>query len=229
MEQLAMHESRDLINGNWGPAAFSARTVEPEQLRCLLEGASQTPSYMDEQPWNFIIATRDDSIEYERLVSCLAEVNVEWARRAPVLMLSVVRLNASLNGERNVHAFRDARHAMSNIVLRARAMGLTAQQITGFDAAKAREQFQIPSGFAPTSGIALGYPTDVKGSSVLRRDRAIRSDRPFETFVFTGRWGQPSHLINQETLEVESRRGSGCEGTAERSSGAAQTVTTAAR
>src|SRR5207247_308885 len=174
MEQLAMHESRDLINGNWGPVAFSARRVEPEQLICLLEGASQTPSYMDEQPWNFIIATKDNSIEYERLAGCLAEVNVEWARRAPVLMLSVVRLNTSLKDATNVHAFRDARHAVSNLVLRARAMGLTAQQITGFDAAKVREQFRIPSGFAPTNGLALGSPTDVKGSSVPR-DQAITS------------------------------------------------------
>jgi len=36
MEQLAMHQPRDLINGNWG-RVFSARTVEPEKLRCLIE------------------------------------------------------------------------------------------------------------------------------------------------------------------------------------------------
>ena len=219
MEQLAMQESRDLINGNWRPVAFSARTVEPEELICLLEGAKQTPSYMDEQPWNFIIATKDNSIEYERLVSCLAEVNVEGARRAPVLMLSVVRLNSSFNGERNVHAFRDARHAVSNIVLRAKAMGLAAQQITGFDAAKAREQFQIPPGFAPTTGIALGYPI-VNGSTVLQHDRAGRGDRPVESFVFTGSWGRASTLINQPGLG-ESRRDCGCKDAASRSSSAA--------
>ena len=220
MEQLAMRESRDLINGNWGTVAFSARTVEPEQLICLLEGASRTPSYLDEQPWNFIIATKDNSIEYERLVSCLAEVNVAAARRAPVLMLSVVRLNTSFNGERNVHAFRDARHAVSNIVLRAKAMGLAAQQITGFDAAKVREQFQVPAGFAPTTGIAFGYPI-VNGSAVLPHDRAGRSDRPIESFVFTGSWGRASTLINQPALE-QSRRDSGCcKDAAERASSAA--------
>lgn len=220
MEQLAMHEVRDLINSDWFPAAFSTRMVEPKKLRCVLEGASWTPSYLSEQPWNFIIATKDDSIEYERLVSCLAEVNVEWARRAPVLMLSVIRLNTSSNGERNVHAFRDARHAVSNLVLRARAMGLVTQQMAGFDVAKVREQFQIPAGFAPTTGIALGYPVDVKGSSVVRHEGTVRADRPIETFVFTGSWGQPSPLINELALE-ESRRESGCMGTARRYSGAA--------
>ena len=209
MEQLAMLERRDLINGNWDPVAFSARLVEPDKVRCLLDVVNRTPSYLNEQPWNFIIATKDDSIEYERLASCLAEVNVEWARRAPVLMLSVVRLNSGSNGARNTHAFRDARHAVSNLVLRANAMGLVAQQMAGFDAAKARARFQIPAGFAPTTAIAVGYPTDVQLSSAVPYSGAIGADRPFHSFVFTGSWGQPSPLINQPTLE-ESRRESAC-------------------
>ena len=219
MEQLAMHQPRNLINGNWG-RAFSDRTVEPEKLRCLLEGASRTPSYLNEQPWNFIIATQGDSIEYERLVSCLSEVNLEWARRAPVLMLLVVRLNSGSNGARNTHAFRDSRHAASNLLLRAEAMGLTAEQMAGFDAAKARAQFQIPAGFEPTAAIAVGYPTDVRGVSVVPQNEAISNDRPFESFVFTGSWGQPSLLINEPTLEVRSRE-SECKAAADRLSSAA--------
>ncbi len=219
MEQIATHQPRDLINGNWG-RAFSGRTVEPEKLRCLLEGASQTPSYLNEQPWNFIIATQDDLIEYERLVSCLSEVNLQWARRAPVLMLLVVRLNNGSNGARNTHAFRDSRHAASNLLLRAKAMGLAAEQMAGFDASKARAQFQIPAGFEPTAAIALGYPTDVRGVSDVPQDGAISTDRPFESFVFTGSWGQPSPLINEPTLEQRSRE-SECRERAERFSSAA--------
>jgi len=219
MEQIAMHQPRDLINGSWG-RAFSARTIEPEKLRCLLEGASRTPSYLNEQPWNFIIATQDDLIEYERLASCLSEANLEWARRAPVLMLLVVRLNNGSNGARNTHAFRDSRHAASNLLLRAGAMGLAAEQMAGFDSAKARAQFLIPAGFEPTAAIALGYPTDVRGSSVVPQDGTIRTDRPFESFVFTGSWGQPSPLINEPTLAERSRE-SECKGAAERFSNAA--------
>ena len=215
MEQLAIHQPRDLINSNWG-RAFSARTVEPEKLRCLLEGASRTPSYLNEQPWNFIIATQDDLIEYERLASCLAEVNLQWARRAPVLMLVVVRLNNGSNGARNTHAFRDSRHAASNLLLRAEAMGLAAEQMAGFDSAKARAQFRIPAGFEPTAAIALGYPTDVRSQSVVPQDGAIRTDRPFESFVFTGSWGQASPLINEQRS-----RESECKGAAERFSSAA--------
>jgi nitroreductase len=219
MEQLAMHQPRELINGNWG-RAFSARTVEVEKLRCLLEGASRTPSYLNEQPWNFIIATQDDSIEYERLVSCLSEVNLEWARRAPVLMLLVVRLNNASNGSKNTHAFRDSRHAASNLLLRAEAIGLAAEQMAGFDSSKARAQFRIPAGFEPTVAIALGYPTDVRGLSVVSQNGAIGTDRPFKSFVFTGSWGQPSPLVNEPTLQQRSREAE-CEGTAAKFSSAA--------
>jgi len=196
MGPLAMSESQKLIKDDWEPTAFSSRTVEPEKLRCLLESADRTPSHMNEPPWHFIIATKDDSDEYERLVSCLSEVNVEWARRAPVLMLSVVSLHNGANGGRNHHAFRDAGHAVSSLVLTAKAMGLAAQQMAGFDAAKVRERFQIPAGFAPATAIAVGYASDLKGASIVTQESAARGDRPLESFVFTGGWGRPSRLIN---------------------------------
>lgn len=196
MGPLAMSEPRKLISDDWEPTAFSARLVEPEKLRCLLESADRTPSYLNEPPWHFIIATKEDSDEYERLVSCLSEVNLEWARRAPVLMLSVVALHNASNGGKNNHAFRDAGHAVSNLVLRAKAMGLAAQQMAGFDSEKVRERFQIPAGFAPATAIALGYAIDLKGASIVTQEADARRARPLESFVFTGGWGRPSQLVN---------------------------------
>jgi nitroreductase len=220
MGQFGMNETRTLMRSDWEPTAFSARVVEPEKLRCLLEGANQTPSHLNEQPWYFIIASRDYLDEYERLLSCLATVNVEWAQRAPILMLSVVSLNNGSNGGRNNYAFRDAGHAVSNLVLRANAMGLAAHQMAGFDAAKARERFQIPAGFAPTTVIALGYLTDLKGLSAATQIGDARTDRPLESFVFTGSWGRPSPLINEAAQEA-SRNDSDCLGNRERSSAVA--------
>lgn len=51
--------------------------------------------------------TRDNGAEFERLLSCLAEGNQEWARNAPVLMLSVAKLYFERNGVENRHAFHD--------------------------------------------------------------------------------------------------------------------------
>src|SRR5262249_57933115 len=49
------------------------------------------PSSYNEQPWRYIVASRKDSEEFARLLSCLVEGNQAWARSAPVLALGCVR------------------------------------------------------------------------------------------------------------------------------------------
>jgi nitroreductase len=209
MEQFAQNEQWNLIRTDWSPRVFSTRMIEPEKLRCLLERTGQTPSYLNEQPWSFIIATKDDADEYERLFGCIAEVNAGWARRAPVLMLSIARLNYGPDGGRNKHAFRDVRHAISNLVILAKGFGIVAHQIAGFDEAKARSQFQIPRGYASTAVIALGYPGDLTGSTGDAQERETSAHRPLESFVFTRSWGQASPLLRDNSRE-SSRFKLGC-------------------
>lgn len=55
-------------NALWIPRSFSDRAIEPETLRCVLEAARQTRSHGDEQPWRFIVATKNHGPDYERLL-----------------------------------------------------------------------------------------------------------------------------------------------------------------
>ena len=91
MQKLAetRYPIHELLRERWSPRAFADRMVEPEKLRSLLEAARWAPSSFNEQPWSFIVATKEHPGEYERLLSCLVEGNVRWAQHAPVLMLSV--------------------------------------------------------------------------------------------------------------------------------------------
>jgi nitroreductase len=200
MQQRAILEQDQFANRSWTPLRFSDRLVEREKLRCLLEGTNRTSSFMNEQPWSFIIATKDDPIEFDRLFSCLSEANAEFVRKAPVLMLSVARLTNSFNGERNTHAFRDARHAVSHLLQKAKVMGLTAEQMAGFNSAKARQEFSIPAEYEPVAAIAVGYPAEPEGLSLTVIEEATREKRPLESFVFTGSWGQASRLSDQAAL-----------------------------
>src|SRR5436190_24164282 len=79
----------DLLKRRWSPRAFADRPVEPDKLRRLLEAARWAPSSYNEQPWAFIVATKDQPEQFERLLSCLVEFNQSWAKAAPVLMLTV--------------------------------------------------------------------------------------------------------------------------------------------
>jgi nitroreductase len=103
----ANHPIHDLRRRRWSPRVFSDRRVEPEKLRSLLEAARWAPSCFNEQPWSFIVATKENPAEYDRLLSCLVEGNVRWAQRAPVLMLSVAKLHFERDGQKNRHAFHN--------------------------------------------------------------------------------------------------------------------------
>src|SRR6266852_5507008 len=91
----------DLLARRWSPRAFSDRPVEPEKLRSLLEAARWAPSSYNEQPWAYLVAIQEDPVEYARLLSVLVEGNVAWAQRAPVLMLSIAKLNFDRSSKPN--------------------------------------------------------------------------------------------------------------------------------
>lgn len=50
----------DLIRNRWSPRAFSNKQVEREVLASLFEAARWAPSSFNEQPWAYLVATKDD-------------------------------------------------------------------------------------------------------------------------------------------------------------------------
>ncbi len=172
--------------------AFSERRVEPEEVRGVLEAARWAPSSYNEQPWSFLVATADESEEYERMAGCLAEGNRRWACRAPVLLLSVARTRFSKNGRENRHALHDVGLATGNLILQATALGLSAHAMGGFDRGRARELYGIPEDHEPVAVIALGYPGDTESlpGDLRERETAPRARRPLAEFVYAGRFGR---------------------------------------
>src|SRR6516225_1064336 len=125
----------ELLQRRWSPRAFAERLVEPEKLASMFEAARWSASCFNEQPWSFIVATRDDAVEFARLLSCLVEGNQAWASHAPVLMVSVARLNFTRvfvpegkavdtrrmteRGNPNRHAIHDVGLATAQMILQA--------------------------------------------------------------------------------------------------------------
>ena len=119
----------DLIKKRWSPRAFSDRMVAPQAVLTLLESARWAASSFNDQPWSFIVATKDDPAEYARLLGCLVEGNQSWARAAPVLILSMARLSFSGNQKPNRHAYHDVGLAVGNFLVQATALGLSVHQM----------------------------------------------------------------------------------------------------
>jgi nitroreductase len=188
----------DLLRQRWSPLAFSERPVEPEKLCSILEASRWAASSFNEQPWSFIVASKDNQDEFNRLLSCLAEGNQEWAQKAPVLMISVAKLHFERNGVENRHAFHDVGAAAANLAIQATALGLFIHQMAGFDVPKVREVYNIPEGYEPVAAIALGYIGDPQTLSerLQQRELAPRSRKPLEEFVFSSQWNQSSPIVN---------------------------------
>ncbi len=178
----------ELLVRRWSPKNFASRPVEARKLADLFEAARWAPSCFNAQPWNFIVATRDDAEGYNRLLSTMVEKNREWAQQAPVLILAVAKLDFNHVDRPNRHAVYDLGQAVANLTVQASAAGLQVHQMGGFDPNAARELFAIPKGFDPVAVMALGYQD---GPSA---DAVTRTRKPLSDFVFSGSWGRPASI-----------------------------------
>lgn len=178
------------IRDRWSPRAFLDKTVEIAALRTLLNAARWAASSSNEQPWRFIVARREDPAEFARLLSVLVEKNQQWAKGAPVLLLSVAKKTRG-NGKPNRHYLHDTGAAAATLCLQASAIGLQAHQMGGFDADAARAIFGIPDDFEPGAAMALGYPGAAESlpEDFKKSELAPRTRKPLAEIAFTTTWG----------------------------------------
>ena len=195
----ADHPVHDFILERWSPRAFSPKSVPPDVLRSLFEAARWAASSFNDQPWSYLVATRDDAENFSKMVSVLMDMNAAWAKDAPVLAISVARQNFKHNGAPNRVALHDVGAANAQLTMEATSRGLLVHQMAGFDGAKAREVFGIPQGWEPVSAIAIGYPGDPQTlpEKLRESELAPRTRKPLSEFVMTGRWGHTAPFLSK--------------------------------
>ena len=192
------HPVHELIARRWSPAGYSDRAVSDEDLRSILEAARWAASSYNEQPWSYIVATVEDSAEFDQLLSCLVEGNQGWATGAPVLALAVVTRRFKRNGKPNAAAEHDIGLASGNITLEATARGLSVHQMIGILPDRARELYSIPEGCDALTALAIGYAADADQltENLRARDTSPRTRKPLSEFVYSGTWGKVSKLVS---------------------------------
>ena len=180
-----------LIKQRWSPRAYSSKPVEKEKIQSILEAARWAPSAFNEQPWRFIIGQKGDSA-YDTILSTLVDWNILWAGNAPVLILNLAKKTFSHNDKQNVTFKYDLGQAVGFMILESVNQGLYAHQMSGFDAQKAAELFNIPDDYQAVSVTAIGYfgsindlSEDMAGMETKPRDRKELKD-----MVFGGEFGE---------------------------------------
>ena len=192
----ADHPIHDLMRRRWSPRAFAPRPLPRAQILTLLEAARWAASSFNQQPWHFLVATREEEERFAQLLDCLVPGNQEWARDASLLIITVTKRTFDHNGHPNSCAVHDIGLTACQLVLQATALGLATHQMAGIEPDKIRARYGVPAGFDPVTGIAVGYPGDPDSLSDNLREMELeeRTRRPFDEFVFADRWGQPAGL-----------------------------------
>ncbi len=186
----------ELIKKRWSPRAFAERPVEYDKLLSLFEAARWAPSSLNAQPWSFILATKEDTEGFNRLLGCLPQKNQRWARNAPVLILSVAHLYFQ-TGKPDRLAFYGVGLAVENLVIQAMALGLYVHPAGGINEEAVRKAFTIPEDYEPVDMIAVGYLGDPQSlpPDLQELERAPRERKPLGQFVFSERWCNAAWII----------------------------------
>lgn len=186
----------DLIERRWSPRAFSDRPVEPAILGSLFEAARWSANCYNEQPWRFIVASREETEAHRRLADCLVEANGIWAKQAGALVLCVVKRTFTHNGNPNRCSWHDLGAATAQLTFQAMSSGLHVHPMAGILADRAREVYDIPEDFEPVSILAIGYLGDPNGlpNDIKAQETAARSRKPLMELVFADGWGTPARF-----------------------------------
>jgi nitroreductase len=176
---------------------FADRPVSEADLCSLFEAARWAASSYNEQPWSYIVATKENPELFQQLLSCLIDANHFWAKDAPVIALGIVSHKFTRNQENNRAAVHDLGLATSNLVVEATAREICVHQMIGILPDKARDLFEIPEGYEAWTAMAIGYQGDpmTLPDALKERDLMPRQRKPLEQFVFSGKWGNSASLL----------------------------------
>jgi nitroreductase len=189
----------DLIAARWSPRAFSDNPVSSEDLTTIFTAASWAASSNGEEPWRFLVG-RKGTDTYAKIFDTLVEFNQNWAKSAPVLILSVGKTVFSAKPGKpdpgpNAYALHDTGAASANLCLQAIALGIHTHGMAGFDHDKARAHFTLPADYTIGAVWALGYLGDpaTLPDYLQKMEAAPRTRKPLAEFVFNT-WDEPATL-----------------------------------
>ena len=163
----------DVIKTRRSKRAYDQRAVEQEKINALFEAARWAPSSMNEQPWKYIYATKEQSEFWNVIFETLNEGNKTWVKNAPLLVVSLARKHHAFNNLPNAAAKYDLGAANAFMGLQAEELGLNVHQMGGYNQQKLRDSLNIPDEYETGVIMAIGYPGDPNSLSENLKQREL--------------------------------------------------------
>jgi nitroreductase len=175
----------DLILSRWSPRAFADKPVAAEDLDKIFTAASWAASSSNEQPWRFLVGHNGDDT-HTKIFDSLVEFNQNWAKSAPVLILTLAKTTFTKDGSNNGWALHDTGAAAATMCLQATALGMHTHGMAGFDKDKVRAAFELPAEYTTAAVWALGYLGEVGTlpDYLQKMELAPRTRKPLSELVF---------------------------------------------
>ncbi len=141
---------------------FETTPVEEEKIQAILEAGRWAPSWLNKQPWKFIVVT-DPAIR-ESLSEFVPTIFKLGVREAPVCIVTTVDSN-----EDPFHFIEDGAVATQNMTLAAYSLGLGSCWIGTFQIKKEKKSseekiknvLEIPKAHRVISLLPIGIPKNV--------------------------------------------------------------------
>lgn len=175
----------ELIRKRWSARSFSGAPVSLEKLYTMFEAATWAASSMNEQPWRYMYALKENEAEFKKFHSCLLPGNKPWSSSASILILSLAKKTFAKTMAANKHYFHDVGAANNNLLLQAASMDIYGRMMAGFDVKKTISLFNLPEDLEPVCFIALGYldhPEKLE-EPYLTREKQQRSRKRLEEII----------------------------------------------
>jgi len=198
LDKIATAELNPLIARRRSSRGFDPhKNIDTPTLVSILEAARWSASSRNLQPWQFIVARRENQPAFQQMLSVIKEGNQQWAQHAAVLMVAVLQRYRE-PGVLHRTASHDLGLATSQMILQALHHDIYACIMGGFYPDKARELYNIPEQYEPFTALAFGYrASDLShlDEAVRAKDAKPRQRQPLDSFVFSGTWAESADFL----------------------------------
>jgi nitroreductase len=172
----------DAIRNRRTVARFESTQIEDEKIQIILEAGRWAPSWINRQPWNFIVI-KDKSIK-ELLSEAVPTVFVQGLKEAPVCIAVTV------DPEQDPYHYVEAgATASQNMALAAHSLGLGSSWIGIYDLksqkgsaeAKVKEILNVPKNHCVIALLPVGH---------VKYDVPKKERKELKHIVFHEKFGQ---------------------------------------
>ena len=175
---------------------FDDENLSNQEIISLFEAARRAPSAFNEQPWRFIVASKNNAKEFNAILETISEKNKDWAKSSSLLIIVLSKKFSSKTGKPNRHYLYDTASAVANLTFQALTINLSVHQMGGFDMGKVIQEFLVPEDFEPAVILAIGkkVKTDETKSQIVTELNRL----PVNEILFESKFGEVSSLVKNK-------------------------------